>query len=80
MRERKLISNCMRGRGLTAKGRKETFSGVENALYLDCDGGYVNIFHIPNLPNSIIIVGKSFVSTLYFSKPEGVKEKKNLYY
>lgn len=67
----------MRGRSLTATGHKETFSGVEN---LDCDGGYMNIFHIPNLPNSIIIVGKSFVSTLYFSKPEGMKEKKNLYY
>lgn len=53
---------------------------VGNALHLVCGGSYMNISSFEHLSNGILIMGESFVSTLYFNKLGGVEEKKNLCY
>lgn len=53
----------------------ETFPGVGNAFYLDCDDGDMTISHFETLSNDMLM-GESFVSMLHFNKPGEAGEKK----
>lgn len=76
--ERRLISLKELGRDLTVKRHEETFSGVRNALYFNCDSGYTNISQLPKFTKQYTYtMGEPFVCTLRLVG--GEKRKKKCY-